>query len=91
MEMSEARLQLASANEELIKARVQIHEFKPASLEAPVNAGLAAAKKSYEMGVAGMHERDVRRRGLMISLAAILATIAGLWLTIRRIERPRPE
>jgi hypothetical protein len=30
---------------------------------------------------------DVRRRGLLISIAAILLTIAGLYLTIRMIER----
>lgn len=91
MEMSEARLQLASANEELVKARVQVHRFNPATLETPVGAGLAAARKGYEMGVAGLHERDVRRRGLLVSLAAILATIGGLWLMLRRIERAKPQ
>ena len=87
MEMSDARLQLASANEELIKARLQIHRFRVEAVEAPVGAGLTAAGKSYELGVAGLHERDVRQRGLLGSLAAILITVAGLWMLIRRTER----
>ena len=91
MEMSDARLQLASANEEFIKARVQVHRFSLEAVEAPVGAGLTAARKGYETGVAGLHERDVRRRGLLVSLAAILATMGGLWLMIRRIERAKPH
>jgi predicted CXXCH cytochrome family protein len=87
MEMSDARLQLANANEEFVKARVQVHRFRLEAVEAPVGAGLASARQSYEMGVAGLHERDVRRRGLLGSLAAILITVAGLWMLIRRIER----
>lgn len=87
MEMSDARIQIASANEEFVKARVQVHRFRLDAVEVPVGAGLAAAQKSYEMGVAGLQERDVRRRGLLGSLAAILLTVAGLWLLIRRIER----
>lgn len=89
MEMSDARIQLAAANEELVKARVQVHRFSPAMLDTATGAGLAAARKGYELGVAGLHERDVRRRGLLVSLGAILATIAGLWLLIRRIERAK--
>ena len=87
MEMSDARLQLAAANEELVKARVQVHRFRLEAVEAPVGAGLTAARKGYELGAAGLHERDIRRVGLLVSLAAILATVAGLWLMIRRIER----
>ena len=91
MEMSDARLQLAAANEELIKARAQVHRFRPEALEAPVGGGLTAARKGYEMGIAGLHELDVRRRGLLVSLAAILVTVGGLWLMIRRIERAKPH
>lgn len=87
MEMSDARLQLAAANEELVKARVQVHRFNPVTLDTASGAGLAASRKGYELGVAGLHERDVRMRGLLVSLAAILATIGGLWLKLRRIER----
>ena len=46
-----------------------------------------AARSAQAQGLAALHERDVRRRGLLISIAAILLTIAGLYLTIRMIER----
>ena len=42
---------------------------------------------SFEMGVAALHERGVRRRGLLLSLAFVSVTVVGLWLTIRRVER----
>lgn len=87
MEMSDARLQLVAANGELVKVRVQVHRFRPEAIEAPTSAGLTATRKAYDLGVAALHERNVRRRGMLLSLAAILMTIVGLWLIVRRIER----
>jgi hypothetical protein len=56
------------------------------AVEVPVSSGLTAARKGFEMGVAALHERDVRRRGLLLSLAFVFVTVAGLWLKIRRIK-----
>ena len=58
-----------------------------AARAAPVRAGLAATQESYQLGVEALHEQDVRKRGLLVSLAAILITIVGLWLILRRAER----
>jgi hypothetical protein len=89
VEMSDARLQLASANEGIVKARVQIHEFKPSTYTASTAVAMAAATKADEMGAAGLRERDVRRRGLLFSLATILVTICGLWFLLRRLKPQR--
>lgn len=86
MEMSDARLQLVAANEQLVKARVRVHRFNPGAFDEPVSAGLTAARKGYDLGIAALHERDVRRRGMLLSVSAIVITIFGLWLMIRRLE-----
>lgn len=87
MEMSEARLQLTAGNDQYVKSRVQVHSLFLASVEAPVKMGQASAQQAYQMGVAALRERDVRRTGLLVSLAAIGVTLAGLLAGIRRLER----
>jgi hypothetical protein len=87
MEMSDARLELAAANEQLVKAKTQVHRFRTDAVGQPVGAGLAASRKGYDLGVAALHERDVRRRGMLLSVAAIVVTILGLWLMIRRLDQ----
>ena len=86
MEMSEARLELAAANGEYVKSRVQVHSLVLSSVDTPVKAGEAEAQKAYDMGVAALHERNVRRLGLLVSLLAIGMTLAGLVVGIRRLE-----
>jgi predicted CXXCH cytochrome family protein len=83
MEVSEGRLQLMAANEEWIKARVQVHSFRPEAVTGTVRAGLEAARKGYDIGVGALKERDVRRKGLAVSLISIAVVIVGLWLTAR--------
>jgi hypothetical protein len=87
MEVSEGRLQLAAANEEWIKARVQVHSFRPEAVNSAVKAGLEAARKGYQTGLAALKERDVRRKGLAVSLISIALVIAGLWLTALYLDR----
>ncbi|MGQ9634586.1 MAG: hypothetical protein ACUVXB_10100 [Bryobacteraceae bacterium] len=67
-----------------------VHAFDPKAVEQPVQEGMAVAADTYQAGVEAMRERDRRRIGLGVSLIAILITITGLWLTIRRLEsQPR--
>jgi hypothetical protein len=91
MEVSEAQLQLMDGRENLVKARLAVHAFQAAAVAKPVQDGLVVAGKTYEAGVAALKERTFRRFGLSISLAAILATLAGLWLAIRSIEKNRGQ
>ena len=87
MEVSEGRVQLATANEEWVKARVQVHSFRQDGVHGAVKTGLDAARKSYETGLAALKERDVRRKGLVISLVSIGLVILGLWLAVRRLDK----
>jgi hypothetical protein len=86
MEVSEPKLEVSSAHEALVKARVDVHAFSAAEVQKVTDPGLETAEKSYQAGVAALHELNVRRKGLGISLIAILVAIAGLYLKIRQIE-----
>jgi predicted CXXCH cytochrome family protein len=87
MEVSEALMRQMEARENLVKARVAIHAFNPAAVEKPVKAGLALAAQTRQAGEQALHERDRRRVGLGVSLLTILATMFGLRLAIRSMER----
>jgi hypothetical protein len=86
MEVSEAVLRTGDAAEALVKARVAVHAFDPQAVEQPVREGLAIGAETYQAGLAAMRERNRRRIGLGVSLIAILVTMAGLWLAVRRLE-----
>jgi len=91
MEVSDSLLRLQEAQEALVKARVAVHAFRTDAVGQPVKEGMKIAEQSFRDGQSAMQERDVRRAGLAVSLIAILITIAGLWLAIRRIEARRME
>jgi predicted CXXCH cytochrome family protein len=88
MEVSEARLQQDQARDSLTKARVTIHSFQLALVNQDIQEGLQIAAKDLQAGKAALAERDYRRRGLVIALFSIFVTVLGLFLYIRRIERP---
>lgn len=86
MEVSQAKLDLAQAKDVLTKARVTIHAFDEAKVEADVKPGLEIAAKDYNAGKKSLAERDYRRMGLGASLVAIALMLVALRLYIRRIE-----
>jgi hypothetical protein len=90
MEVSAARVELSSAHSDLLKARVDVHSFDPAQVQKQTDEGVQVAQKSYQEGVAALHERDVRRKGLGLSLTFIVLAILGLVLKIRQMERKKP-
>jgi nitrate/TMAO reductase-like tetraheme cytochrome c subunit len=90
MEVSGAKVELASAHESLVKARVNVHSFNDAEVQKLTDQGVEISQKAYQAGVAALKERDVRRKGLGVSLIFILLAIGGLYLKIRQIEsRPK--
>ncbi len=89
MEVSSARVDLSSAHNDLVEARVTVHSFNSAAVLKLTNQGVEVSKKAYAAGVAALHERDYRRKGLAIALIAIAIAISGLYLKIRKMERPR--
>jgi predicted CXXCH cytochrome family protein len=86
MEVSQGQIELNSAHEASIKARVQVHAFRLEAVEEAVAEGLTLAQSSYETGQHALEERDFRRKGLAVSLLAIVVTMAGLWLAVHHIE-----
>ena len=86
MEVSNAKLELASAHEALIKARVDVHTFRDAEVQKVTDPGLEIAKKADQAGVAALQELNFRRKGLGVALITIFVAIAGLYLKIRQIE-----
>lgn len=86
MEVSNPKLELSSAHEALIKARVNVHTFRDAEVEKVAKPGLEIAAHADQAGVAALAELNVRRKGLGISLITILVAILGLYLKIRQIE-----
>jgi Cytochrome c3 len=90
MEVSAARVDLTSAHSDLLKARVEVHTFTPAKVKAVTDQGVETARKAYEAGVAALRERDVRRKGLGLSLTFIVLVILGLILKIRQMESKKP-
>jgi len=90
MEVSSAKLELGDANEDLIKARVNVHAFRAEAVEKLTDQGVSISQKAEQAGVAALKERNLRRKGLGLSLIFIAAAIAGLYLKIREIEsRPK--
>jgi hypothetical protein len=51
-----------------------------------ISAGLKVTKKTHEGGVAALAARDYRRKGLGLSLIAILAVVLGIRFYLREIE-----
>jgi hypothetical protein len=86
VEVGPALLELNDARDDLTKARVAVHNFNLAPVEKDVQAGLAVTQKTYQAGVAGLAERDYRRKGLGISLIVIFAVVIGFWILIGKME-----
>ena len=86
MEVSGPKVELTSAHESLVKARVNVHGFSDAEVQKLTDQGVGISQKAYQAGVAALKERDVRRKGLGVSLIFILLAISGLYLKIRHSE-----
>jgi hypothetical protein len=83
MEVSRQKFDLTNAEEALTKARTDVHVLQLAAVRKDADEGLAVARAAEAAGHRAMAERDYRRRGLLLSLVLILATIAALLYKIR--------
>jgi hypothetical protein len=84
MEVSKQKFVLTDAEQALTKARTDVHELQLAAVRKDVEEGLKVAQSAEAAGHRAMAERDYRRRGLLVSLFLILASIGFLLLIIRR-------
>ena len=87
MEVSDQELALAEARTKLTQARTEIHGFDPAAVDAIVNDGMKGLAAIESAGHRALADLQYRRRGLFISLVAILLVVVGLSLKIRELNR----
>ena len=86
MEVSEAQVRLGDGRESLVKARLALHEFQPGEMHKPIAEGMAIAAETLKAGKTALHEKDIRRIGLAISVFLIGITILAVRLVIRQLE-----
>ena len=89
MEVSQARVDLAGANDALVKARVAVHAASLEAVQKEAEVGLGIAGKANARAVRALDELRFRQQGLGVSLVIIVALIAGLILKIRQLDRRR--
>jgi nitrate/TMAO reductase-like tetraheme cytochrome c subunit len=86
MEVSEAQVRLGDGREDLVKARLALHSIQPEEMHKPIEAGMAIANETLRAGQAALHDKDVRRIGLAVSVFFITITVLAIWMIIRRLE-----
>ena len=86
MEVSDQELALAEVRTKLTQARTEIHTFDPAAVDQVVNEGTKALTAVGAAGNQALADLQYRRRGLFISLVAILFVVVGLFLKIRELN-----
>jgi predicted CXXCH cytochrome family protein len=87
VEMSDEELKLNEVKGRLVMARNLIHSFNPDTVVAVAAEGDTLVAGVETAGFAAFKEVAVRRRGLALSSLVILLLIAGLYLTLRGVER----
>lgn len=88
MLVDDGRLALRLAREHQVQSRALVHAFAVAPFATTAGEGLAAARRAHDAGEAAMRELQVRRQGLGVATLLILAFLATLWATIRRLPPP---
>ena len=87
MEVSEAKFIISSADDELIKARTQIHNYRAEILRERAKTGIDLATQAVDLGRAALAELQFRRKGLAVSMVIIFAVAAALYVKIRRRDQ----
>jgi len=87
MEVSKQKFDLTNAEQSLTKARTDVHLLQLAAVRKDVVEGIKVAQAAEAAGHRAMAERDFRRRGLLVSLFLILASIGFLLLKIRHSKK----
>jgi len=86
MEVSDPLFRMSEARDHLTEARVLLHTFDRARVMEKIRAAEVIATQAHGDGDAALSEIDFRKRGLYISLGAILLFAFGLWLKIRDLD-----
>ena len=86
MDASAGELLLQDAHTSLVQARDVVHTTDAVRVRVATAGGMKAAHDAGQIGRAALAERDVRRRGLAVSLVFIGILCAGLLVLIRRVD-----
>lgn len=89
MEVSADELALGEARTHLTLARTEMHASDPARVDAVVQEGLKILTGVNQGGRQAVAELSFRRRGLAVSLGAILIVVIAIGLKVRQIDRRR--
>lgn len=87
MLVARAQFDLSRADEALTKARADVHLFQPYAVQQTAAGGLTIARTARAQAALIRHERDFRRKGLVVALLLIGISIAALVAKIRDIDR----
>jgi len=87
IEVSNQELALIEARTRLTLARTEMHTANPEAVDAVLAEGTAILAGVDRAGQDGVAELRFRRRGLAVSLGAILLLVVALWLKVRQIDR----
>ena len=87
MEVSQARFELEGAQNARVASRTAVHAFQLDSVRTEVVRGLEVSEAGVVAGERALADLNFRRGGLAVSVAIIVALIAGLVLKIRQLER----
>jgi predicted CXXCH cytochrome family protein len=85
--VSDQQLALREAGSKLTLARTEMHGFDPALVAPILGDGMKIVAAVDRAGQAGRAELSFRRRGLFLSLGAILIFVVALGLKVRQIDR----
>jgi predicted CXXCH cytochrome family protein len=87
MEMSAQELAIGEARTRLTLARTELHAFAAERVTPVVDEAMKTLSGVDSAAARATAELRFRRRGLFVSLAAILLVVAALALKIRRLDR----
>jgi predicted CXXCH cytochrome family protein len=87
IEVSDEELALREAATKLTLARTELHAFDAAKVVPVIAQGLMIVAAADRAGQNGVAELRYRRRGLAVSLAAILLVVVALAAKVRQIDR----
>jgi hypothetical protein len=88
IEVSDEELALREAATKLTLARTEVHTFEPTRVTEVIADATKIVGGIDQAGQRGVAELKYRRRGLALSLGAILLVVVGLALKLRQIDQP---
>lgn len=88
MEISEAKFRLRDIRQARLEARTMVHAFNREQFDGVIHKGLVVSVSVASEAQIALDEFVFRRTGLGVATLIITLLVVGLYLLIRRIERP---